>query len=49
MSLTNTELQQFNEEGYVVKPAVFFDVEALQPIQDALGEIVRYRGKTPAI
>ena len=44
MSLTNTELQQFNEEGYVVKPAVFSS-EALQPIQDALGEIVDTEAK----
>ena len=44
MSLTNTELQQFNEEGYVVKPAVF-SMEALQPIQDALGEIVDTEAK----
>ena len=39
MSLTNAERQQFNEEGYVVKSGVF-SAEALQPIQDALGEIV---------
>ena len=39
MSLTNAELQQFNEEGYVVKPSVF-STEALQPIRDALSEIV---------
>ena len=44
MSLANTELQQFNEEGYVVKLGVF-SREALQPIQDALSEIVDTEAK----
>ena len=44
MSLTSKELQQFNEEGYVVKPAVFSTGD-LQPIQDALSEIVDTEAK----
>ena len=44
MSLTSTELQQFNEEGYVIKPGVF-STEALKPIQDALSEIVDTEAK----
>ena len=44
MSLTDAELQQFHEEGYVVKPAVFSSAD-LQPIQDALGEIVDAEAK----
>ena len=44
MSLTNAELQQFNEEGYVVKPTVF-STEALKPIRDALSEIVDTEAK----
>ena len=44
MSLTSAELQQFNEEGYVVKPAVF-STDALQPIQDALSKIVDTEAK----
>jgi hypothetical protein len=39
MNLTQQELQQFEEEGYVVKPQVFSE-EDMAPLRDAMVEIV---------
>ena len=39
MSLTQNELKQFEEDGYVVKPRVFSAAD-LKPLQDAMNEIV---------
>jgi len=39
MHLTEQELKQFHEEGYVVKPQVFSEQD-LEPLRDAMSEIV---------
>ncbi|MCZ6679329.1 MAG: mitomycin antibiotic biosynthesis protein, partial [Candidatus Poribacteria bacterium] len=44
MSLTKAELQQFHEEGHVVKSTVFSRAD-LQPIKDALSEIIDMEAK----
>ncbi len=44
MSLTDVELRQFHDKGYVVKPAVFSAVD-LQPIKDGLSDIVDTEAK----